>query len=116
MYTRYHSGHGFGFLGTIAPNGLIIDCWGPGSGRHNDNWLVAMSGLRVRLRSLFDLCPNVALRNQLRCYGDLIFGENAEISRGWRSATRAQQAEQGKMNRPRTEVEHVFGKTAVAMK
>ena len=65
-----------------APNGLIIDWWGPGPGRHQDNWLVHQSDLRRRLRSLFNLCGPMALT--LRCYGDLIFARNGEISRGER--------------------------------
>ena len=30
LWTRYKASHGVGFLAVLAPNGLIVDWWGPG--------------------------------------------------------------------------------------
>jgi len=118
LYTRYKKAHGVGCQGVMAPNGLFINWWGPAPGRHQDNWMVSKSDLTKHLRSLFDLYPgNVADRRMLRCYGDLIYAETLEISRGYRKdeahtdAQRlAQKAANHLLNGPRTVVEHGFAK------
>ena len=118
LYTRYKKTHGVGCQGVMAPNGLFINWWGPSPGRHQDNWMVRNSHLRNHLRSLFDLYPGInAQRRMLRCYGDLIYAESPEISRGYRkdeAHTSAQRLEQKAANRllngPRTAVEHGFAK------
>ena len=80
--------------------------------------MVRNSHLRNHLRSLFDLYPGTnEQRRMLRCYGDLIYAESPEISRGYRkceartTAQRlAQKAANRLLNSPRTAVEHGFAK------
>jgi len=47
----------------------------------------------------------------LRCYGDLIFAESPQISRGYKNATAGERVKNGLMNKPRTSVEWSFGET-----
>ena len=118
LYTRHKKTHGVGCQGVVAPNGLFVSWWGPAPGRHNDNWMLNHSNLRAHLRSLFDLYPGTPAQCRLlKVYGDLIYAESQEISRGYRknaaatpAVADAQKRANGKLNGPRTSVEHGFKK------
>lgn len=46
LYNGYYGGHGFKYHAVVAPNGISIDFYGPETGRHNDNFLLNMSGIK----------------------------------------------------------------------
>ena len=63
FYTRYKKGHGLTWQILSAPNGMIIDIFGPVPARHNDLYLVHASNLNARLDAL--LCVMCAPRSRL---------------------------------------------------
>jgi hypothetical protein len=74
FYTWYKKGHGINLQSVIAPNGIIIDLFGPCTGRQNDRWMATRSAIYERLRALFALAA-VMLQTQTRytCLGDSIY-------------------------------------------
>ena len=105
FYTGYKHSHGVIFQALIAPNGLFIDVWGPGQGRHNDRWLMRSSNMDARLVALCGA-------GGFTVYGDSIYIVSAVIRRAVRglmvSAVLAAMCKC--LNSFRTEVEHGFAK------
>ena len=81
---------------------------GPGPGRHNDRWLVNMSGINPRLDALFG-------GSGFTCYGDSIYVESRSITHAERAAMldATQTNRNSKLNKARTCVEHGIGKVVM---
>ena len=113
--SRYKKLHGLAFQGVGAPNGLIIDSYGPVPGHNNDLHLLNVSAIRVRLAQLF-ASANASIAGaarRFRCYGDSIYPPSTEISRRRRvpPLTPNHKAQNSLVNASRTSIEWEFGKS-----
>lgn len=108
FYTSYKKAHGLNYQAVTAPNGLVIDLWGPAPGKNNDLNLVADSDIVNRLAALFATCPS----HQFRCYGDSIYQLSTSIVRRYRHMyLSSEEKRQNQVaNRERTTVEQIFGR------
>ena len=79
FYTWYKKAHGINLQSVIAPNGIIIDLFGPCTGRQNDRWMATRSAIYERLGGLFALAALCTLRlggdggTRYTCLGDSIY-------------------------------------------
>jgi len=55
QYNGHKRHHGFKFQDIIAPNGLIIGCFGPVDGRHADPYMLVVSGVIAALPLMQDV-------------------------------------------------------------
>ena len=117
FYSGYHKNHGLCFQGISAPNGLIIDLWGPSPGRENDLYLFRESNMKNRLDVLFNranVLQTAAGRTpkRFRCYGDSIYIPSTSISRRRRMPplSAGHVAQNFRVNKGRTSIEWTFGK------
>ena len=74
--------HGLVFQAVMAPNGIIIDWFGPLPASNNDLNLVHWSGIVAGLTGMFTLAGLVF---RYRCYGDSIYMLSTAISRRYRA-------------------------------
>ena len=54
QYNGHKRHHGFKFQDIIAPNGLIISCYGPVDGRRADPYILVRSGVLTALPHMQD--------------------------------------------------------------
>ena len=114
---RYKKLHGLAFQGIGAPNGLIIDAYGPVPGHNNDLHVLNVSNALARLQTLFTAANGIrtamgAAVRRFRCYGDSIYPPSAVISRRRRMPplSAAHLAQNSRVNASRTSIEWTFGK------
>lgn len=65
----------------MAPNGMLIDAWGPVSGRRHDSYLLRVSRLNERLAEVQP--PD---GQQMKVYGDAAYPLLSHVRRGFRGA------------------------------
>ena len=54
QYNGHKRHHGIKFQNVVAPNGLIISCYGPVDGRRVDPWMLVQSGILDELPNVLD--------------------------------------------------------------
>ena len=77
LYNRYHRGHGLKFQSLVAPNGLILDLYGPVAGRHSDSTMLARSGLEAKLHTI-----SGNLGYTIVVYADSAYAASEHVMRG----------------------------------
>ncbi|CBN75972.1 conserved unknown protein [Ectocarpus siliculosus] len=65
VYDGHHRDHGLAYQAVMAPNGMLMDAWGPVSGRRHDSYLLGVSEFNPRLAAVQD--PEGP---QMKVYGD----------------------------------------------
>jgi len=107
VYSGYYKSHGLKFQSVIAPNGMIIDFYGPVPGRRSDSYMLDKSGFEVRMRRL-----NRSLgmrRGDYHVYGDPAYALSRYIMRGFKGVMNPRQAAFSRaMNALRVSVEWGF--------
>ena len=105
FYSGYKKGHGVKYQTVQAVNGIIIDYYGPITGRHGDGYLFAQSGI---LRRMSDLCRRTG--SFFYVYGDPAYRLSRFVLRGFKGgATPAQKAFSTSMSKLRVSVEWGYG-------
>ena len=89
VYSGYYKAHGVKFQSVVAPNGLIIELFGPHPGRHPDRHMLAESRLEERMRQLSGLVGDGRVYH---LYGDPVYAEGQYMMRGYKGSLTAQQA------------------------
>lgn len=77
FYSGYIKAHGVKFQAVTAPNGLIVDFWGPMDGRRGDGYMLRESRLESRLEQL---CNDAGAHFYV--YGDPAYPLTPYIMRG----------------------------------
>ena len=57
LYNGHNRVHSIKFQSVVAPNGLIVNLFGPVEGRRHDSGMLAMSGLLPMLETLYSGTP-----------------------------------------------------------
>ena len=107
LYNRYHRGHGLKFQSLVAPNGLILDLYGPVAGRHADSTMLARSGLEAKLHTI-----SGNLGYTIVVYADSAYGASEHVMRGLKRNmmhTDDERAYSAMMSGVRVAVEWAFG-------
>lgn len=65
----------------MAPSAMLIDAWGPVSGRRHDAFLMRVSGLNPRLAAVQDLA-----RPHVKVYGDSAYPLLSHMLRGFKGS------------------------------
>lgn len=107
LYNGYYGGHGYKYQAVVAPNGMSIDFHGPETGRHNDNFLLYMSGLK----NIFPELPiHAASGLPYYIYGDSVYKASEYVKTAYKNNFRTieQMVWNKKHNAVRTFVEHYF--------
>jgi hypothetical protein len=68
QYSGHKRHHGLKFQNIVAPNGIIIACYGPCDGRRADPFILAESGVVAQLPQMVDNTGRV-----YRLFGDAIY-------------------------------------------
>lgn len=91
----------------MAPNGMLIDAWGPASGRRHDAYLLRVSEFNPRLAAVQD--PDGP---QMKVYGDAAYPLLSHVRRGFKGSnlTDAQRAFNQANSKMRISIEWGFGK------
>ena len=107
LFSGHKRRHGLKYQGTMLPNGIIADLYGPYSGRRNDAFLVTNSELNNRLAA-----AQAGRPVQYKIYGDAAYSITSHISRGYGgvNVTAAQREWNRQMSSARICVEWGFGK------
>lgn len=101
VYSGYKKVHGLKFQSVTAPNGLIVDFFGPVLGRRGDGYMLGKSGLYGRMQRLCLLTGA-----PYYVYGDPAYPQSQYILRGFKGpATAAQKAFSKSMSSARVSVE-----------
>ena len=104
IYSGYYKSHGFKFQNVVAPNGLIVDFYGPVPGRRGDGFLLKESQFKERMRSFCHLAGG-----NYYVYGDPAYPMCPWIMRGFKGAMTPRQAKfTSNMNSLRISVEWSF--------
>ena len=104
LYSGYYKGHGIKFQSVTGPNGMILDFYGPVSGRRADTYLLRRSDFIRRMQGL-----QLACQLPLHVYADGIYPLCSTIMRGQRGACTAEQRQlSAEMNSLRVSVEQGY--------
>ena len=104
VYSGYYKAHGIKFQCVVAPNGLIVDFFGPVPGRRSDSYLLKQSGFLERMRQLSRVAGG-----EYYVYGDPAYPLGRGIMRGYKGAINAREAAfSNAMNALRVSVEWSF--------
>ena len=87
IYSGYYKAHGFKFQNVVAPNGLIVDFYGPEPGRRGDGYLLKESKFTERMRRSCQLAGA-----NYYVYGDPAYPMCPWIMRGIKGGMNALQA------------------------
>lgn len=79
VYDGHHRDHGLAYQAVMAPNGMLMDAWGPVSGRRHDSYLLRVSELKPRLAAVQD--PH---QPQMKVYGDAAYRLLSHVRRGFK--------------------------------
>jgi hypothetical protein len=106
LYNGYYKGHGFKYLITISPCGLVEDIAGPYPGSVSDSRMVTESRLLDRLRAF-----SITAGRSYKLYGDPAFGASRFISKPFRRtmATEVESIRNTRMSSVRVTVEQAIG-------
>jgi hypothetical protein len=80
QYSGHKRHHGFKFQDVVAPNGLLIACFGPVDGRRSDSFMLAESGLVTQLPLMVDVTGVT-----YRLFGDSIYPFLPQLFRMYRN-------------------------------
>ncbi|CAN0145299.1 unnamed protein product, partial [Ectocarpus sp. 8 AP-2014] len=107
VYDGHHRDHGLAYQAIMAPNGMLMDAWGPVSGRRHDSYLLRVSEFNPRLAAVQD--PEGPL---MKVYGDAAYPLLSHGRRGFKgpNLTDAQRAFNQANSKMRISVEWGFGK------
>ncbi|CAB3981116.1 Hypothetical predicted protein [Paramuricea clavata] len=107
MYSGHKRVHCIKFQSLIAPNGLIVNLFGPIEGRRHDAFMLGVSGLLPQLERITK--PN---GEPYVIYGDPAYGISTHVIPPFRGAhfTQLQQKFNRKMSEVQVSVEWGFGK------
>ena len=104
IYSGYYKAHGIKFQCVVAPNGLVVDFFGPVPGRRSDSYLLKQSGFLERMRQLSRVAGG-----EYYVYGDPAYPLGRGIMRGYKGAMNAREAAfSNAMNALRVSVERSF--------
>jgi hypothetical protein len=111
-YSGHKRTHGLKYQSVSAPCGLILDLFGPVSGRRHDMYLLRESRVLHRLHMACTLLGEI-----FRIYGDPAYPIHALLLRAFRgnNLTAAQEQFNKELNAARTSVEWAFGKVVKYM-
>lgn len=109
VYDGHHRTHGLVYQGVIGANEMLIDAWGPVSGRRHDSYLLRVSEINDRLAAVqhpHDL--------QMKLYGDAAYPLPSHIRRGFKGAnlTDEEKAFNQASSKIRISIEWGFGKVS----
>ena len=106
MYSGHKRHHGFKMQSISAPNGLIVNLYGPIAGSRHDSYLLSQSGL-LNLLERYSYAPN---GQPLCVYGDPAYPFSEKLQTGFKNAsTPAEDLYNQRMSSVRVSVEWVFG-------
>lgn len=107
FYQGWKKLHGLKWQAVVLPNGMIADCWGPVSARHNDLYTMRVSDIHDRVVVCQAGRPRV-----YRMYGDGIYPVLPGLTRRHRhnDLTPEEAAENAQMSKVRESVEWTFAK------
>ena len=80
QYNGHKRHHDFKYQNIIAPNGLIISCYGPIDGRRADPFMLAASGIVPQLPNVVDSTGTI-----YRLFGDAIYPMGPQLFRMYRA-------------------------------
>ncbi|CAM9415612.1 unnamed protein product, partial [Hapterophycus canaliculatus] len=81
VYDGHHRDHGLIYQAVMGPNGMLIDAWGPVSGRRHDSYLLCVSRLNDRLAEVQG--PDSP---QMKVHGDAAYPLLSHVRRGFRGS------------------------------
>ena len=104
IYNGHKRVHAIKFQSVVAPNGMIVNLFGPVEGRKHDSGMLACSGLLTKLQQ-HSYAPN---GNPLCIYGDPAYPLRAHLQGPFPGPNVAQKAYNKSMSQCRVAVEWVF--------
>lgn len=113
FYTKFKKMHAIKFQGVVLANGLIVDVFGPRSGRRNDLHLLGASNINQKMQN-----AQAGNQQQFVLYGDNIYVVRSHIRRPHRDLhlTPLQALQNQVMTKMRIAIEWAFNKVKTLWK